>query len=154
MKSKSGIHAFLMLAILLIITLAQGCAMFKKRPLLVPRELGDTLVEITDPKLLPRFEDDYNKDSLLRAIDNSLEYYKRVKSNPYEFNMTGFSHQNLEDTLRFFREGVTRYGNTSEFNDSIIKNFRVFQAVGKSYEGDVHFTGYGTPIYDGSLTPT
>ena len=154
MKSKSGIHAFLMLAILLIITLAQGCAMFKKRPLLVPRELGDTLVEIADPKLLPRFEDDYNKDSLLRAIDNSLEYYKRVKSNPYEFNMTGFSHQNLEDTLRFFREGVTRYGNTSEFNDSIIKNFRVFQAVGKSYEGDVHFTGYGTPIYDGSLTPT
>lgn len=26
--------------------------------------------------------------------------------------------------------------------------------MGNKYEGEVHFTGYGTPIYDGSLTRT
>src|SRR3972149_8433824 len=154
MKSKSGIHAFLMLAILLIITLAQGCAMFKKRPRLVPREAGDTLVEITDPKLLPRFEDNYSRDTLLRSIDYSLEYFKRVKTNPYGFRMAGFSHQTLENTLKVFREGFLRCNSAEELNEFIVRNFRVFQAIGKAYEGQVHFTGYGTPIYDGSLTPT
>jgi len=128
--------------------------MFKKRPLLVPRESGDTLVEITDPKQLPRFEDDYNRDTLLRSIDYSLEYFKRVKTNPHGFRMAGFSHQNLENSLKVFREGFLRCHSAKEINEFIVRNFRVFQAIGKAYEGRVHFTGYGTPIYDGSLTPT
>ncbi|NUO08965.1 MAG: MltA domain-containing protein [Candidatus Brocadia sp.] len=154
MKAKGTIYMGLILAVTFIAILESGCAMFKKRPLLEPRESGDTLVEITDPQQLPRFQDDYSRDSLLRSIDNSLDYFKRVKVNPYGFHMTGFSHENLENTLRFFREGFLRCRNGEELNDFIVKNFRVFQAIGKAYEGQVHFTGYGTPIYDGNLTPT
>ena len=64
MKLRSNVHTILMLAVLFIAILQSGCAMFKKRPLLVPRESGDTLVEITDPKLLPNFRDDYSRDTL------------------------------------------------------------------------------------------
>ena len=60
----------------------------------------------------------------------------------------------MENTLKVFREGFLRCNNAEEINEFIVKNFRVFQAIGKAYEGQVHFTGYGTPIYDGSLTPT
>ena len=154
MKSKRNILKGLVLFVVLSVILESGCAMFKKRPLLVPRESGDTLVEITDPKQLPRFEDDYNRDTLLRSIDYSLEYFKRVKTNPHGFRMAGFSHQNLENTLKVFREGFLRCNSAEELNEFIVRNFRVFQAIGKAYEGQVHFTGYGTPIYDGSLTPT
>ena len=154
MKSKNNIVKGLLLFVVLSVILESGCAMFKKRPLLVPRESGDTLVEITDPKQLPKFEDDYNRDTLLRLIDYSLEYFKRVKTNPYGFRMAGFSHQNLENTLKVFREGFLRCNSAEELNEFIVRNFRVFQAIGKAYEGQVHFTGYGTPIYDGSLTPT
>jgi len=154
MKSKKNIFKGLLLFVVLSVILESGCAMFKKKPLLVPRESGDTLVEITDPKQLPRFEDDYSRDTLLRSIDYSLEYFKRVKTNPYGFRMAGFSHQNLENTLKVFREGFLRCNSAEELNEFIARNFKVFQAVGKAYEGQVHFTGYGTPIYDGSLTPT
>ena len=154
MKSKNNIVKGLLLFVVLSVILESGCAMFKKRPLLVPRESGDTLVEITDPKQLPRFEDDYNRDTLLRSIDYSLEYFKRVKTNPHGFRMAGFSHQNLENSLKVFREGFLRCHSAKEINEFIVRNFRVFRAIGKAYEGQVHFTGYGTPIYDGSLTPT
>ncbi len=154
MESKRTIRMVLLLAVMFITVLGSGCAMFKKRPRLVPREPGDTLVEITDPKQLPDFRDDYSRDTLLRSIDNSLDYFKRVKSNPYGFHMTGFSNEGLENTLKFFRDGLLRCNDPRELNDFIVNNFRVFQAIGKEYEGQVHFTGYGTPIYDGSLTPT
>ena len=154
MKSKNNIVKGLLLFVVLSVILESGCAMFKKRPLLVPRDSGDTLVEITDPKQLPKFEDDYNRDTLLRSVDYSLEYFKRVKTNPHGFRMAGFSHQNLENTLKVFREGFLRCNSAEELNEFIVRNFRVFQAIGKAYEGQVHFTGYGTPIYDGSLTPT
>lgn len=154
MKTERNVLKGLLTLIVLFTILGSGCAMFKKKQLLVPREPGDTLVEITDPKLLPNFQDDYSRQSLLSSIDNSLSYFKRVKSNPYGFHMADFSNQNLEDTLKFFRDGFDRCRSAEEINKFVIKNFRVFQAIGKQYEGEVHFTGYGTPIYDGSLTPT
>src|SRR5574340_1726835 len=134
MKPKRNIFKGLLLFVFFFTILESGCAVFKKKPLLVPRESGDTLVEITDPKQLPNFNDDYSRHSLLNSIDNSLDYFRRVKSNPYGFHMTGFSNQNLEDTLKLFRENLVHSKNTEELNEFIIKNFRVFQAIGKEYE--------------------
>lgn len=154
MRLKRNVGKGFVFGLIFIMIFGSGCALFKKRPLLVPKEPGDTLVEITDPSKLPSFQDDYSKNTLLRSIDNSLEFFKKVKTNPYGFHMADFSHRDLEDTLRVFREGLLSNRNADEFRKFVIENFRVFQAIGKEYEGQVHFTGYGTPIYDGSLTPT
>lgn len=154
MRLERNIGKVFMLGLIFIAILSSGCALFKKRPLLVPKEPGDTLVEITDPRRLPSFQDDYSKNTLLQSIDNSLAYFKRVKTNPYGFHMADFSHRDLEDTLRLFQEGLLSNRDPDEFNKFVIENFRVFQAIGREYEGQVYFTGYGTPIYDGSLTPS
>ena len=94
MKSKNNIVKGLLLFVVLSVILESGCAMFKKRPLLVPRDSGDTLVEITDPKQLPKFEDDYNRDTLLRSVDYSLEYFKGSKQ-----TLMGFAWQDFHTKI-------------------------------------------------------
>ncbi|GAX62109.1 membrane-bound lytic murein transglycosylase [Candidatus Scalindua japonica] len=125
-----------------------------KRPLLLPAKAGLGLSEILNPNQFPDFRDDYDKELLLQCISNSIEYFKKIKYYPDSFSSIGFTPENQIETLEFFRDGYNRYNNSQELNEFVSNNFRVFQAVGKSYKGQVHFTGYGTPIYDGSLTPT
>lgn len=152
MKSKSNRFNYLLAALFLLMILNTGCSTLWKKPILSPVEQGIGLAEITDPKQFPDFSDDYSKETLLRSIDNSIEYFKRIKSYPYAFNSAGFSKEKQLDTLNSFREGFIQCKNSQELNKFVIENFRIFQTIGKKYEGEVHFTGYATPIYDGSLT--
>ena len=128
-----------------------GCAT-QKKSLLIPEESGSGLVEIKDPRQFPYFRDDYDKNSLLLSIDHSLRYFAMSKSNKYGFRMKDFSHEKQKETLEYFRNGVVNCNNDAELNAFIAEHFRVFQAVGKRFYGQVHYTGYGTPIYQGSLT--
>jgi membrane-bound lytic murein transglycosylase A len=153
MKSKSNTHIRLPAVLLLFIIFSIiGCSTSREKPFLSPIKPGFGLSELTDPNQFPDFRDDYGRESLLRSIGNSIDYFKRIKSDQYAFNSIGFSREKQIDTLEFFREGYDRCNNTQELNEFIFENFRIFQVVGKRYEGEVLFTGYGTPIYDGNLT--
>jgi len=154
MKSKNNNLNRLLVVVLLFLILLTGCSTAVKRPLLLPMRPGIGLAEITDPSQFPDFRDDYDKELLLQSISNSMEYFNKIKTYPNAFSSIGFTPEKQTETLEFFRDGYIRYNNTQELNEFIAKNFRIFQAIGKMYEGKVHFTGYGTPIYDGSLTPT
>jgi len=154
MKSKCNTFSHLTAVVFLIMILNTGCSSTDERHFLLPVEPGIGLAEITDPKQFPDFRDDYGKETLLFSIDNSIEYFKRTKSYPSAFNPLGFSRERQIETLKFFREGYLRCNNTQELNEFIYENFRIFQTIGKRYKGEVHFTGYGTPIYDGSLMRT
>jgi len=138
--------------IFFVMTTVVGCAA-QRSSLLVPEGPGTGLVEITDHKLYPQFRDDYDKESLLLALDNSLEYFNRKNYKSYGFHMRGFTREKLKETLEFFRNGLLRCKNSQELNDFVVENFRVFQAVGEKNYGKVLFTGYATPIYEGSLVP-
>lgn len=139
------------LVVFVLMAVGFGCAT-QKKTLLIPEEPGTGLVEIKDPKQFPYFRDDYDRSSLLKSIECSITYFNKVKSNKYGFHMRDFSREKLKETLEFFRNGVSQCSDDAELNAFIAENFRVFQAVGKNFYGEVHFTGYGTPIYDGSLT--
>ena len=154
MKSRNNILRRLLAVAFLFMILQAGCSTPVKKPLLMPTEPGLGLSEITDPNLFPDFRDDYDKEPLLQSISNSMVYFKKIKSYPNAFNSLGFSPEKQAETLEYFRDGYLRCKNSQELNEFISKNFRIFQAVGRRYEGKVHFTGYGTPIYDGSLIPT
>ncbi len=154
MNSRNSILRRLPAVVFLLMILHAGCSTPVKKPLLVPTKPGLGLSEITDPNLFPVFRDDYGKNLLLYSIINSLDYFKRIRSYPNVFNSMGFSPPKQVETLQYFREGYLKCKNSQELNEFVSKNFRVFQAIGKRYEGEVHFTGYGTPIYDGSLVPT
>ena len=56
---------------------------------LLPIETGISLSEITDSNQIPDFKDDYDEITLLYAIDNSREYFKKVKSYPDAFKSIG-----------------------------------------------------------------
>lgn len=154
MKSRNNILRRLLAVVFLFMILQAGCSVPVKKPLLMPTEPGLGLSEISDPNLFPDFRDDYDKELLLHSISNSMAYFKKTKSYPNAFNSLGFSPEKQAETLEYFRDGYLRCKNSQELNEFISKNFKIFQAVGERYEGKVHFTGYGTPIYDGSLIPT
>ena len=154
MKSRKNSFNRLLVVSVLFIILQAGCSSAVKKPHLLPMKPGLGLSEISNPEQFPEFRDDYDKELLLQSIDNSIEYLKKTKSYPKAFSSIGFTPEKQKETLEFFREGYIRCKNAKELNDFVSNNFRVFQAIGKMYEGEVHFTGYGTPIYDGSLTPT
>jgi len=154
MKSRKNSFNCLLVVSVLFIILQAGCSSAVKKPHLLPMKPGLGLSEISNPEQFPEFRDDYDKELLLQSIDNSIEYLKKTKSYPKAFSSIGFTPEKQKETLEFFREGYILCKNAKELNDFVSKNFRVFQAIGKMYEGEVHFTGYGTPIYDGSLTPT
>ena len=154
MKSRNNTLNRLLAVVLLFIILQVGCSSAVKKPLLLPMEPRLGLSEISNPDQFPDFRDDYDKELLLQSISNSMEYFKNIKSYPKAFSSIGFTPEKQTETLKLFREGYIQCKNSHEINEFVSKNFRVFQAVGKMYNGEVHFTGYGTPIYDGSLTPT
>ncbi|MEE9605873.1 MAG: MltA domain-containing protein [Candidatus Scalindua sp.] len=154
MKPKSNILNFLLAVVFLFMILGTGCSSSGKRPFLTPIIPGVGLAEISDPSQFPDFIDDYDEETLLRSIDHSIAYFNRIKSYPGVFRSIGFSPEKQIETLRFFQDGYLQCNNSQELNSFISENFRVFQAVGKKYAGEVLFTGYGTPIYDGSLTRT
>ncbi len=154
MKLRNNNLNCLLAAALLFLILQTGCSTAVKKPLLLPMNPGLGLSEVSDPNQFPDFRDDYDKELLLQSISNSMEYFKKIKSYQNAFSSIGFTLEKQTETLEFFRDGYIRCKNSQELHEFVSKNFRIFQAIGKMYEGKVHFTGYGTPIYDGSLTPT
>jgi len=70
-----------------------------------PMEVGVNLSEITDPNQIPDFKDDYDKTSLLYAIDNSRVYFEKIESYPHSFKSIGFTQEKQIETLTLFRDG-------------------------------------------------
>jgi len=100
---------------------------------------------------------------LRAAIDNSLNYLRKPSSRqffPRRFasqnrsNGGEISHTRAVNSLNAFAElldsGLTIRG----LNEAIRERFDVYMSVGCDDRGTVLFTGYYTPIFDGSLVRT
>lgn len=112
------------------------------------------LEKIVDPRDYPDFADGLaDRDSLLRAIDESLAYYKKPSSKKY-FPYLDITHERAMKSLAAFRTLVTAAATGEELNREIVSRFDVYRSVGCDNAGTVLFTGYCEPIYRGSLTPT
>ena len=119
----------------------------EKPVFLTPMEAGVSLLEITDPNQIPEFRDDYGRIELLYAIDNSREYFKKVKSYPDTFKSIGFTPEKQIETLNLFRDGYVSSKSPQELSEFIAKNFRIFQADGNGNGGEVQFSGYGFAVF-------
>ncbi len=148
MKSRNNILNSLLAVAFLFMILQTGCSTAVKKPTLSAKETGISLSEITDPNQIPGFKDDYGRIELLYAVDNSREYFKKVKSYPDSFKSIGFTPEKQIETLNLFRDGYVSSKSPQELTDFIAKNFRVFQVTGKENGGEVNFTGYGFPVLD------
>ncbi|HOK06816.1 MAG TPA: murein transglycosylase A [Syntrophales bacterium] len=143
-----------LLSVLLAVTVLAlgGCAGFVERPAVPPVTPSPALVKVEAP---PDLTDDLDLPSLLRALDESLAYYrergdKRVFCLP-EVCYTG---EEMASGLRLFKEIMTSPASEEERRRAIRQRFDFYRAAGRDGRGEVIFTGYFEPILAGSLERT
>lgn len=92
------------------------------------------------------------REELLAAADASLNYLSKPSSQgffPYG-EADEITHDRMVRSIEKFREVLTTATSAEDFLGKLNRDFEVWVARGRSNSGDVFFTGYGTPILDGS----
>jgi len=139
------------------------CAACKKPPRKFPMEKDYSkplppgqmaLRKITDPAKIPDFSGALNDPaSLMIAIDHSLDYFQHPSSQKY-FPYLDISHGRAVRSLIEFKKIFQQAKTGEELQQLIVSGFDVYESVGCDDVGTVLFTGYFTPIYEGSLKQT
>ncbi len=157
MKLRSFLFVLLLAA---AVCVATGCQK-RSAVLLEPPELpkdytrplpdGElALRKITDPASIP----DYTKacshlDGLAEAIDHSLNYLAKPSSKRF-YPYGDISHERASNTLRELKKLVVSGLPPDEMNRILREKFDTYISVGCDDRGTVLFTGYYTPVFDGS----
>jgi len=112
------------------------------------------LRKIEDPSLYPDFTGGWRDlDSLKAAIRNSLNYFSKPSSKQY-YPYGQISHEQAVASLTEFLTLLDSGARPDEVNGLIRAAFDVYESVGCDDQGTVLFTGYYTPIFDGSRAQT
>ena len=120
------------------------------RPLLPGQH---ALRKITNPLLIPDFTSaGLDLHGLKPAIENSLNYLRKSSSKQY-FPVSGITHQRAVDSLEAFTGLLDSGLRGADLNAAIRDKFDVYMSVGCDNQGTVLYTGYYTPIFDGSFKP-
>jgi membrane-bound lytic murein transglycosylase A len=102
----------------------------------------------------PKFCDDMDKDSLILAIQRSLEYLDRIGSDTvFQYGPHAFTCQQVRESQEAFLNLLSQGLDAGQLSREIRKEFRVYRATGRVGDKQVLFTGYYEPIYEGRLTP-
>jgi membrane-bound lytic murein transglycosylase A len=112
------------------------------------------LRKITNPADIPDFTFAcYDTSNLRSAIANSLNYLKKPSSKQF-YPSCDITHEKAVASLKAFDELLESKLFGEQLNEAIRQKFDVYISVGCDDRGTVLFTGYYTPIFDGSLTKT
>ncbi len=162
-KARVGVQA----ALFLIVIVIAGCRTQEesKTPYDNPLPPGQpALRKITNPHEIPDFTMACLDLSDLRsAIDNSLNYLRKSSSRqffPLRFGTQNqiiggeITHTLAVDSLNAFTELLDSGPMGRQLNEAIREKFDVYMSVGCDDKGTVLFTGYYTPIFDGSMSRT
>ncbi len=157
---KSALACLLVGAISLLVL--SGCPkkQIKTDNLIYDKELPPgaiALRKITDPAEIPDFTracQGASTPDLLSAIDYSLEYLRKNSSQRYFPYGREITHDQAVASLQAFRQLATSGMDPAAMNKAIREKFDVWISVGCDDKGTVRFTGYYTPTFEASLTPT
>jgi len=162
-KARVGVQA----ALLLIAIVITGCGSQEeaKTPYDNPLPPGQpALRKITNPHEIPDFTMAcFDLAELRTAIDNSLNYLRKPSSRqffPLRFATQNqviggeITHTLAIDSLNAFTELLDSGLMGRQLNEAIQEKFDIYMSVGCDNKGTVLFTGYYTPIFDGSLSRT
>lgn len=112
------------------------------------------LRKIEDPSEYPDFTGGWRDlDSLKTAVRNSLSYFAKPSSKQF-FPYDQITHAQAVATLEEFLKLLDSGARPDEINGLICATFDVYESVGCDDEGTVLFTGYYTPIFEGSPVQT
>ncbi len=147
----------LLLTLLLIGVAIVGCRTQEeaKTPYDNPLPFGQpALRKITNPHEIPDFTMAcLDLVDLRTAIDNSLNYLRKPSSRQF-FPCGEITHTRAVDSLNAFAELLDSGLTVRGLNEAIRERFDVYMSVGCDDRGTVLFTGYYTPIFNGSLVRT
>lgn len=96
------------------------------------------------------------REELIGAASRSLVYLSKPSSKTFFPYGEGdeITHDLMVASLTRFQQVLETSATSEEFLQHLNQEFEVWVARGRSNTGDVFFTGYGTPILDGSMTRT
>ncbi|MGE5843991.1 MAG: murein transglycosylase A, partial [Syntrophaceae bacterium] len=142
--------------ILFIILLVGGCTFFKKPPVVPPPppKEGPPLAAVSGGDL-PGFRDDLDRESLVRALRKSLEYYARLPERTvYRIGDQRFTARDMKESLQAFLDIAESGDSPAAIERRVREAFDVYRASGGAPSGKVLFTGYYEPVLKGSLEKT
>lgn len=94
------------------------------------------------------------REEILAALDRSLAWIQRPHAQSY-FPRSGIDRDLAQRSLERLREILAGVESGAELAARVAEDFQVYKSAGWDGEGGgVLFTGYCTPIFDGSLTET
>jgi len=150
----------LLYLLLPLLTITIGCRTEVKPTIATPaydRPLlpgQNALRKITNPSQIPDFTfaslDLYD---LKLAIEKSLHYLGKSSSKQY-FPVSGITHQRAVNSLKAFLGLLDSGLRGADLNAAIRRDFDVYISVGCDNLGTVLYTGYYTPIFEGSFKPS
>jgi len=112
------------------------------------------LRKITDPTMIPDMTlACYDLGSTREGIHNSLSYLSKPSSKQF-FPLADITHDRAVASLRAMAQLLDSGLYGKKLQEAIRTRFEVYQSVGCDDMGTVLFTGYYTPIFDGSMTPS
>lgn len=112
------------------------------------------LRKITDPAKIPDFLFAcYDTKDLQSAVMHSLVYMAKPSSQQF-FPYGSITHAHATNSLEAFADMLDSGLSGKRLKDAILDQFDVYESVGCDDRGTVLFTGYYTPIFDGSLEKT
>jgi membrane-bound lytic murein transglycosylase A len=114
-----------------------------------PLPPGALALRKIDPKDYPDFRPGfYNRAGLKEAIAYSLEYLAKPSSHKY-FPYGDISHARAVASLKRFSALLDEVQTADQLDQTIRRDFEVYQSVGCDDCGTVYYTGYYTPIFEG-----
>ena len=150
----------LLYLLLLLSTITVGCRapmeqMVMKPPYDKPLLPGQqALRKITNPSLIPDFAlASLDLERLNSTVEKSLNYLSKPSSKQF-FPVNSITHQQAVDSLEAFSELLDSGLTGIDLNTAIRDKFDVYMSVGCDNQGTVLFTGYYSPIFEGSLKPS
>jgi len=149
----------ILLSVLLLIVALTCCCRTPTKETKIPydRPLPPgqyALRKITNPLEIPDFTVAcLNLTDLREAIDNSRSYLNKPSSQKF-FPVSGITHGKVVESLDAFAELLDSGLRGPQLNQAIREKFDVYISIGCDDIGTVLFTGYYTPIFNGSLTRT
>lgn len=138
---------YFILLIILIVGL-NGCG--KKKVVIDPNR---PLLLITDPKLMPKFYDSFDKESLLASVEKSI-IYSQNHSVTFRQLSRQFTQEEIIESLKAFKEILISSRTKEEFDQRIKSNFEIYISQGGNGDRKVLFTGYYQPMINGSYKRT
>ncbi len=139
-----------------LVVLASCAAAPKEKDFNQPLPYGaPALLRVLDEGEWPDLREGYlHRDELLGALERSIDWMTIPSSESF-FPIEGISHAQAAASLERFRTLLLESPDASSFDAALRREFALYKSAGWDGQGGgVLFTGYYTPILDGSLEAT